>query len=307
MSLKCAFVLGILLISYDSSYAQIKCSAGRFKVYCLTTSNGIDTIVQSSKYPNDDTLGGIPTITGGIPPYKYTWACRDSSSFTFYGVKSASYFLNDTTIARPYLTKKEFWNATVTFHLNIIDSIGNKCHDSIIVFAPKQFKAYDDFITKCKLDTVHKSVGIGGRNYQPYIYTWSPNKYISDISVGDPLFWPPTDYSYVLSVEDTLGCKGADTQHIYVICDGHMNITNTKNKLVILNFHNPISSYSVYDWADKTRKRTVELYNALGQRIYTDRTHDKLEIGRLTRERGIYYLHIYPDGEEAQSWKIERE
>jgi gliding motility-associated-like protein len=47
-------------------------------------------------------------------------------------------------------------------------------------------------------------------------FSWSPNYFISDTTIANPLIFPPNDTTYFLSYTDTNGCPGEDTIFITV-------------------------------------------------------------------------------------------
>jgi gliding motility-associated-like protein len=48
-------------------------------------------------------------------------------------------------------------------------------------------------------------------------YSWTPDEYISDTAIFDPVVSPPSDITYTLTARSTWGCTNADNVHVKVV------------------------------------------------------------------------------------------
>ncbi|MFK7947132.1 MAG: T9SS type A sorting domain-containing protein [Saprospiraceae bacterium] len=185
------WLIMIMMIPFFS-LAQLTVDAGTDTTFCVTAQgqvlNGI--------------IGGDPTVSGGTAPYTYTWEIEYYiGSYLF----TASYFLNDTTIANPMVIF-DAPEPSITFHVTVTDANGNQGTDSISISFSK-FGILpvinDVFITSG--DTTPISISVGGGT-PPYTYEWFPNYKISDTTVASPLVWSESDTFYMCTIKDALGC-----------------------------------------------------------------------------------------------------
>jgi len=75
-------------------------------------------------------------------------------------------------------------------------------------------------ITICKGDKIQ----IGTHNYNEYIYTWEPNKWISDTSIGNPYVNPENTITYYLKVKDFKFTETSDSVTVTVMDCGNIFI-----------------------------------------------------------------------------------
>lgn len=168
--------------------------AGRDTALCVGIY-GIDTFH----------LGETPVVAQGIPPYTYTWSTNYQG---YVNVFTASYFLDDTTKANPLLVQHA--DNPVIFRLDVTDSLGNTCNDSVTI----QFSQYgwtldvkERYIMQGDSVQLYLSIFDG---IPPYSYLWSPAAGLTDPT--DPFTWasPDTTTYYHMVVTDSAGCTGDD-------------------------------------------------------------------------------------------------
>lgn len=147
--------------------------------------------------------GDQPVVTGGQAPFQYRWT-------TFYQHDvlewHASDFLSDTAVANPAIVNP--FDHPLTFHLEVTDSEGTTCSDSVRV----DFSQYTwtlDVKERAILqgDSVQLYISIYG-GIAPLSYHWSPETGLTDPT--NPFTWasPDTTTMYELTVTDSAGCVG---------------------------------------------------------------------------------------------------
>lgn len=139
-------------------------------------------------------LGGIPTASGGKPPYSYSWMPTTG--------------LNAATIANPTATVTQ----TTTYTLTVTDANGCVGTDVVTV------TIYPLTIADAGIDTAICSgepVTLGGLvsgygGYPPYTYVWGPSVGISTPYIPNPVATPTSTTIYTLTVTDANGCSATD-------------------------------------------------------------------------------------------------
>lgn len=171
-------------------FGQVKADAGPDLKLCLNQTNLDSTFV-----------GGNPTAIGGTPPYKYIWSTAIPGSKY---IKSASGYLNDTTISNPQLK----YLGSVDLNLMVIDGKGEFSYDEVKVKVSSNAMTTDQkvrYISKgqsVELYTLYQ----GG--FPPYKYFWTPNYNISDTNAAKPIVNPDTSLTYFVKIVDSKGCIG---------------------------------------------------------------------------------------------------
>ncbi len=146
-------------------------------------------------------LGGSPTVTGGTSPYNFSW--------------SPNSIISDTSASNP--------SATITssewIYLTVTDA--NKC-----LITDSTFLSLDPFnINADAGGDENDSLCISGQAFiggnptatggrPPYTYNWSPETYLNDSSIANPICSPTSNQSYLLVVVDSAGCVDTDSLHI---------------------------------------------------------------------------------------------
>lgn len=288
----CHLFLLFFVMSFLSMDAKGQCIAETRNDTALCTMHGLDTI----------SLGGSPTVSGGVPPYDHSWSTSESVGTTTY---SASFFLNDTTVADPEL-HHEAVHSSLTFHLTVSDAAGNTCHDSLEVafcsFGILTGSFSSTEIQQGDTGQIHPSVGSAGCD--PLSYQWSPDYNISDPTTSDPQVWPDTSTTYSAVVTDSAGCETVDTFQVHVetasIEERGLNPRDVR-------IHpNPMKERSTIriEHPDPSGMR-MEFYDASGRKV------DELPIeGEETRfqrkglESGIYFYRLFDEQRAVEEGKL---
>ncbi|MBI2271341.1 MAG: hypothetical protein HYU69_13440 [Bacteroidetes bacterium] len=146
-------------------------------------------------------LGGSPTASGGVSPYKYLWSPIDS--------------LSNDTIANPTANP----SVTTTYSVLVVDS--NNCMASsavIITVKPERIAFAGDDIKIFKRD----SATLGGSptasyGVPPYTYSWSPTTALSSSTVANPKASPSVKTTYVLTLSDASGCTAFTVRDTVIV------------------------------------------------------------------------------------------
>ncbi len=151
----------------------------------LAVNAGSDTTI----CPNiGASIGGTPTASGGLAPYKYSWTPVAG--------------LNNSTIANPITTPEK----TTTYTLTVTDDTGAVKTDEIIVTMNyiKYVSAGDD-LSLCVTDSVFQIGGIYNYNNIGVAYSWSPGLTLNDSLLPQPTATINHDITYTLTAT-TSGC-----------------------------------------------------------------------------------------------------
>lgn len=167
----------------------------------VTAHAGNDTTVCEGSPAN---LGGHPTGTGGTGGYTYVWTPTT----------------NVTGITQSNPTATPF--TTTDYKVVVTDSNGCHASDHLTVFVrskPVAQAGLDKNITACVLDSVvigESPSAVSGT--PPYIFSWTPATGLSSTSAANPIVTAiNTTQTYVLTVTDSLGCKGSDNVVVTVV------------------------------------------------------------------------------------------
>jgi len=284
-------IVNCLLLVFGSTnitYSQCIADAGENAALC--THWGLDTFY----------LGGAPTAVGGIPPYTYKWTCMNSNIWFTY---TASDYLDDTTSANPTVTSIS--DNPLTFHLEVMDSIGATCTDSIIV----QFSI---FVITLDVKHAHYQQGDSARLYTsvgegipPLTYLWSPPTALTDPT--DVHTWTKSDTSitYSLFVTDSAGCQIGDAFFVYVEPTSISEVS--KSLYTSLLTPNPLTDVAVlsvvpFESIDNYEGYIYDLTGRLRKKVSIPQ--NGVEINRSEFEAGIYFYQILDSGKVISQCKF---
>ncbi len=150
------------------------------------------------------------TITGGTPPYSYTW--NDPGSQT---TPTASALCPGT------------------YTVNVTDSNGCKATDSVTVL-------YSNYIPPVTATINHDTAFVGQEiqliaTLANYSYQWSPGIGLNNTQIYNPLATLDSgSYTYIVVITDDKGCTNTDTVTIYV-----KNVTCVEPELFVPNAFSP--------------------------------------------------------------------
>ncbi len=117
--------------------------------------------------------------------------------------------LSATTIPNPVATP----TVTTTYSLTVTNNIGCKHTDSlrVVVHPLPIVDLGPDLVVMCENDSSQLQA-IGALTY-----TWTPAIALSNPNIGNPLAFPTSSVTYVVTGTDLYGCKDSDTLHIDVL------------------------------------------------------------------------------------------
>jgi len=277
----------IIFLNGRNINAQCIANAGNDTTFCI--SLGLDTFY----------IGGNPPVLNGVPPYNFTWECNiliENTPNIFH--YTASDFLSDTTVANPYFTSFLPSNVTATFFLNIFDSIGNSCYDSVnVTFCGYTMISHIPiYINLNDSATLYSSIFV---DCEPITCLWSPEYNISDIHDCEPQVWPDSSTIYTVLITNASGCQYLD------ICEVFVSQTNVNDNASMfydfIIFPNPSGKTLniKYSLPVNTKTAILNLYDNLGSIFYTNKLsllNDYVQIDLPNNiYRYIYYMFIVDD------------
>ena len=136
---------------------------------------------------------GNVTISGGLPPYKYSW--------------SPGYSLSDSTSPSPLA----FPDTTTMYYVIINDAGGCSVFDSAFVYVrpmPQADAGGDKNVCEGN-GTIIGFPATGGT--PPYSYFWAPSIGLDTDTIATPYAHPSTKTQYIVTVTDKYGCQSKDT------------------------------------------------------------------------------------------------
>ncbi len=262
--------------------------AGSDTAICLL-SFGTDTLY----------LGDQPVVTGGQAPFQYRWT-------TFYQHDvlewHASDFLSDTAVANPAIVNP--FDHPLTFHLEVTDSEGTTCSDSVRV----DFSQYTwtlDVKERAILqgDSVQLYISIYG-GIAPLSYHWSPETGLTDPT--NPFTWasPDTTTMYELTVTDSAGCVGADNFRV-IVMPTIVNETSAESMMITLQ-PNPLHSESLLKVSSPVIvANEVYIYNSFGQFIQSyNLVNNEVVLQGRDYSPGLYYYQVRGGGSMVGTGKM---
>ena len=275
----------ILICSSYLSFGQLIIDAGPSKVAC-----------SSAHYPVVVQLGDSISISGGIPPFSYSWSLYDTVflSFNSYFIRKASYYLDDTTSSNPVLTYQS--DLPIYFVLEITDSTNETATDTLFVNASHYLTAMwstkEYSIYKGDSAFLNGNVALSG-GVNPIDYIWRPSSSLIDSTSFDR-FWakPNSTSEYSLTATDSLGCTFTVGPY-YRVYVNPIGIQHEMHNRDLSLYPNPTSSTLKIEFNQSLLDGSIELYSMMGQfiRSYSvDGSELELDVSDL--KSGSYIIII---------------
>ncbi len=286
---------------YFDVFAQLKANAGKDRHFCYTPKKGFYISPVSSSLSLNDTLGDSPSAISGVKPYTYKWTTLDDAIDVQQKEIDANLFLNSILISNPKLIKIP--NDKKPFFLTVTDSLGNMNKDTMYISITNFELVKDKFIKKTN-DTIEIYQQFWKTNAQNYY--WQKKDFSSD-TINNPIkVWNTKNDSLKSWAMDYYGCK-SDTNFIKILIDDRISIQVVSLNELISNYHNPINEKSIFNFKNSNNILITSIYNNLGQNIYTQKYSEFLEIGKHTKEKGIFFIVLYENYNRVNTIKIQRE
>ena len=173
---------------------------------CQYTSNAVQVLVNQPFvidagrdtflcYNVSFTLGGNPSLSGGLAPYTYQWLPTTG--------------LSNPNVANPTLNV----SVSTVFVMTIGDAFGCLLSDSVSLNVnPEILADAGNDTTMCLSDSITlggNPSGSGGTG--ALSWSWNPNHALSSTSAANPYAFPGSSITYYLTVNDPTGCSRMDT------------------------------------------------------------------------------------------------
>lgn len=244
-------------------------------------------------------IGTVPAATGGTSPYTYSWEANYTITIgTTTITKTASDYLNDTTIATPLIIAAE--DNPVTFVLTVKDSIGNICKDTTVIKFSRFFVTllYYSIWTPPN-NNIFLDQGINvSSNFPPFQYLWQPSQGLADSTSLSFWIQPDSSITYYVIITDSAGCsfKAPPYYYIHVTPLGINEVALKDFK--ITTFPNPskdIININVdYENSDNL---VFEFFDSNGQIVKKEETNSKtFQLKTDSFSKGIIFYKVTEHG-----------
>jgi hypothetical protein len=251
----------------------------------LVVDAGTDTAVCNDT-PNPLSIGGNPTAKGGAPPYQYTW----SGSYSYSGrVYSASFMLEDTTVANPVFREGAIPDSVVLF-VTAKDTNEDVANDSILV----RQSSYTSCLGECLYninegDSVQLEHCVTG-GIPPLQFLWTPIENLFDTTIQNPWARPSVTTTYLLQIKDSIGCQTTSICKVFVNSAGYDYLFSIANIEV---YPNPSSKtlHVKFNQNDLSQS-TFQLISVLGITVYETRVYESevlIDLQDIAPGTYIYY------------------
>ncbi|NBC82461.1 MAG: hypothetical protein GVY19_03670 [Bacteroidetes bacterium] len=280
-------ITSIMLIITGTLNAQLQVNAGNDTVICVGLQ-GVDTT----------RIGGHPTVSGGVEPYRYTWSAKYSIGSNTY---HASNYLNDTNLANPHIINDPV-GKQLNFHLKVTDYNDQQGFDSIVVRFSRYMYTLEDYMANINAgDTIMLGNNIDG-GIEPLRFAWYPNYNISDTTIHNPMAWPDINIDYKVYAIDSVGCKSATDIFEVTVNPVDIEIPKSDKALSIVS-PNPIDGSSIISLRTNIESALqITIINDKGQFIWRDDLRNSsYPIGQIIQSKGLFRYFI-TDGQEIISY-----
>lgn len=265
--------------------------------------------IHSCQVGNNVLLGGNPTASGGVPPYKYSWYFDDiptgSQSIPYV---ISSMYIDDTTSANPSIYIGSFLPNEYFIYLKVEDNAGEVGYDTLKL-------SYSFFQTHLGYETIYLTKGDSVfLQSEPNIdcgfgssceYLWQPNYGLSDSTIKTG-FWakPEHNINYTLTVTDIEGCSEVAGGPMYKIIVNTLGVPEIVNLLKEIKIYpNPTSDYIYFSNISSTLH--YEVCSTLGETKLRGVISDSTAYLSLkSLKNGIYFVKIYKNKEFIKIYKI---
>ncbi len=284
------FIFIISIFNTIPLFTQCSVDAGKDIFLCIDKNKNIQ---------NTPNLEAIVNL--GIQPYKIKWSTN---------VKvDKPIFSNDSHLKTIVTNFNGILGLSfLTIYVTITDSVGNLCKDSLRARL-SYFAALPDFTERTikKGDTIAIYSRVS-KGIPPLQRIWNPQSYILNSNSPTPKVFPNVNSKYSCITRDSLGCISdwEDSWTIFVDTS-KANINSNLYSTYIKNFHNPIFNNTVFDIDNLSQMNSINIFNSIGQLIAALPIQKSIEIGKITADKGVYFIIIYFNNGQNRIYKVIKE
>ncbi len=271
----------------------------------MTIDAGNDTVFCQQMNPVSFSIGGMPTVSNGSPPYTFEWSIKEPYHIPFSSIiMHAQDFLDDTTLANPTIIDGFGVLDSLKFYLKVVDSVGTTIKDSIRVgFSIFGVGLENNYFYIFNGDTLfvpfasYVNGGLGSLSY-----LWQPNNGLIDSTFNHLWTSPSVSTDYFCTVTDGFGCSITTIVMNHVIVN-YLNLENLtdKSKNPINLFPNPTDG-KIYIKYETNNLKNMCIYDA--EMRLLDQFSSLVENYDLSNfKKGVYFL-TFEFEEEIISKKI---
>jgi len=279
-------LLCFFLLIFKNFYAQCEVDIGDNVHLCVDIVSEVIDSVQLN-----------PLIISGTPPFDFHWEAKHP----IYGKFNINNLLSDTNRIDPLVISNfGFRNEVIMLNLQLTDSIGNTCEDSIFIsessFAMLAVDVKEKIVQGDSVQFGWFRIGAG---ITPLNVAWSPNYNISDTTVTNPTLWPDTSLVYEIIITDSVGCLIKDKLPVCV------NISNTDDYFDHNDqakiFPNPV--FENIDLSNFSSIQSAIIYDSSGRLISKiENPKSKIECSDLLS--GLYFLILKSEENQILTTKF---
>jgi gliding motility-associated-like protein len=131
---------------------------------------------------------------------------------------------------------------------------------------------------------------------EQYSYAWTPNQFITDVSITNPVVNPPYDFTYYLEVRNDFGCYDIDTVVVRVTCND-LNLPNAFSP----ESKNPLSNRFGVMNKQIIKLNYLRVFDRWGKRVFESTDVTRQWDGRVNGEPAPFGVYIW----EADGFCIE--
>lgn len=242
-------------------------------------------------------VGGLPTVTGGTPPYTYRWFTNEPvvSIINNYW---ASDMLDDTASANPFIVSAIESNEVygkVQLYLEVTDSNGMVAMDSMKFTHSTFFIHLGSFHVYAEHGDTIKITPVASSSYPLVKWQWTDSTdFIDPASSAKPRIfcqYGSTKSSYAVVVYDSMNCfmPTVSNESIFVYPLQVEEMTSNRPELIV--FPNPVEDKFQLNFAQNTAIQIDKLVDVQGKSIQLDSpAAGFFDVSHLSQ--GIYFLHL---------------
>lgn len=296
----------LILISILSLFqvkAQLTVDAGNDIVVCCCTDNDEKKVIQ---------LGENLVVTGGIPPFNYSWSGKHYD-FKFPGGNLtwiyASDILDDTTKSNPEIvTRRNLNEEWTTYYLKVEDNAGHKAYDSLQMI--RSLIGVKTILIPPDTIMHGDSINLIGdpyffSNFEPFtIYNITPSTGLADSTNIFGWAKPDTTTTYYLQATNSVGCKSSKIKYKKIVV---VDTTAVSNEFIAQSKSN--CYFSGGNLIIERKQTNTPFYliitNLKGQIIHKKIHHQsRLILSDLKQKPNGLYIITLDDGKQKESFKL---